>query len=156
MSEVVRTVAGWIRALRSGLRLGKFVSVGAIGAICDTAVLLVLVEGFGVLEEVAALAGIEASILLMFVLNERWTFPDSGRRSGGAVLRRLGRSHLVRSGGVVVQFALFVAVYRLLFVPVQVAGVDAWLVVAKLAGIAVGTLLNYVFESLFTWRVQQP
>lgn len=148
--------AGWLQALTSRVRLGKFVSVGAIGALCDTAVLLVLVEIGGVLEEVGALAGIEVSIVVMFLLNEHWTFPESGKQGFRATLRRLGRSHLVRSGAVIVQFLVFVVIYRLLFLSVSLFGIDMWLVVAKLSGIVLGTVINYIFESLFTWRVQKP
>ena len=148
-----KTIREWLRALMSWARIRKFVSVGVIGAVLDTAVLLVLVEAFGVLEEVAVLAGIEASILFMFLLNEYWTFSESGEQGRRASLNRLGRSHVVRFGGVVVQFAVFVAIYRSLFVPATVAGLDAWLLVAKLVGILIGTVVNYVFESLFTWRV---
>jgi putative flippase GtrA len=150
------TVLDWLRALMSWARIRKFVSVGVIGAVLDTAVLLLLVEGFGVLEEAAVLAGIEASILFMFLLNEYWTFSENGEQGRRASLNRLGRSHVVRFGGVVVQFAVFVAIYRSLFVPATVAGLDAWLLVAKLVGILIGTVVNYVFESLFTWRVQTP
>jgi len=145
----------WRRALASRVRLGKFVSVGAVGAVCDTTVLLVLVQVFGVLEEAATLAGIETSIVVMFLLNEHWTYADSGAGGYRASLGRLGRSHLVRSGGALTQFVVFVVVYRLLFVPVEVAGLDAWLLAAKVTGIGSGMVLNYVFETLFTWRVQR-
>ena len=147
-------LARWGAALASGRQLGKFVSVGAIGAACDATVLLVLVEGFGVLEEVAALAGIEVAILVMFTLNEGWTFRDSGEGGWRARGRRLGRSHAVRATGSLVQFVVFVVVYRLLFTSLTVAGIDAWLLVAKGSGIALGMCVNYVFETLFTWRVQ--
>jgi putative flippase GtrA len=150
------TVLDWLRALMSWTRIRKFVSVGVIGAVLDTAVLLLLVEAFGILEEAAVLAGIEASILFMFLLNEYWTFRESGEQGRQASLSRLGRSHMVRFGGVVVQFAVFVAIYRSLFVPATLFGLDAWLLFAKLVGILIGTVVNYVFESLFTWRVHAP
>lgn len=38
--------------------------------------------------------------------------------------------------------------------PVTLAGLDVWLLVAKGGGILLGTVLNYVFETLFTWRAQ--
>jgi putative flippase GtrA len=148
------SVLDWLRALKSWSRIRKFVSVGVVGAVLDTTVLLLLVELLGVLEEVAVLVGIEVSILSMFLLNEYWTFSENGQQGRRASAGRLGRSHVVRFGGVVVQFAVFVAIYRSLFVPATVAGLDAWLLVAKLSGVLVGTVVNYVFESLFTWRVQ--
>jgi len=144
---------GLLDVLTSRLRFGKFVSVGALGAVCDTTVLLVLVEVFGVLPELATLVGIETAILVMFLVNDHWTFASEGSAGRRSFLFRLGRSHAVRAGGSLTQFLVFVAVFRLLFVPVTVAGVDAWLLVAKATGIGVGMIVNYVFESLFTWRV---
>jgi putative flippase GtrA len=140
-------------ALASRLRFGKFVSVGVIGAVCDTAVLLFLVEVVGLLEEIAVLIGIETAIVVMFLVNDNWTFASEGKRDRRSWLGRLVRSHAVRSGGSLTQFVVFVTLYRLFFVSVQLFGVDAWLLVAKGSGIAVGMLVNYVFESLFTWQV---
>ena len=140
-------------SLVSGVRFGQFVSVGVIGAICDTTVLVVLTEVFGVLPEIATIVGIETAILVMFAINDNWTFDAEGEhRSLG---RRLLRSHAVRAGGSTTQFVVFVVVYRLFFLPLSFAGVDLWLLVAKAGGIGVGMFVNYVFESLFTWQVQQ-
>jgi len=143
----------YLSALNSRLRFGKFVSVGVVGAACDTAVLVFLVEVVGLLEEVAVLIGIETAILIMFLINDNWTFAEEGHRDRRSWFGRIARSHAVRSGGVVTQFLTFVVIYRLLFVPLTVFGVDAWLLVAKGSGIALGMLVNYVFESLFTWQV---
>jgi putative flippase GtrA len=143
----------WLTALAAPRRFGKFVSVGVVGAVFDTLVLLTLVEGFGVLEEVAVIVGIETAILVMFTLNDGWTFRDSGTGGWRATGRRLGRSHAVRATGSIVQFLVFVAVFRLPSVSLSVVGIDAWLLVAKATGIALGMLVNYVFETLFTWRV---
>jgi len=139
-------------ALRSRVRFGKFVSVGVVGAVCDTTVLVALTQ-LGVLPEVATLVGIETAILVMFAVNENWTFADHGAADGRSRLGRLARSHGVRAAGSLTQFVVFVAVFRGLPVTVLVVGVNLWLLVAKGGGIAVGMLVNYVFESLFTWRV---
>jgi putative flippase GtrA len=155
MSDDTGTPVPWYHALLSRARIGKFVSVGALGATADTVVLVILAEGFGLLEEAAVLAGIETSILLMFTLNEYWTFPEVGQHGHRALLRRLGRSHMVRSGAVVVQFLIFVVLYRFFFVSIRAVGIDLWLVAAKLGGIGIAFVLNYIMESLFTWRVQQ-
>jgi len=150
---------GWfderVQSLLSGVRFGKFVSVGVVGAVCDTTVLMILSEGFGVMPEIATLAGIETAILVMFLINDNWTFARAGREGRSPLFRRLARSHAVRTGGSLTQFAIFVVVYRLLFVEVSLVGIDLWILVAKGSGIAVGMLVNYVFESLFTWRVHQ-
>jgi putative flippase GtrA len=143
----------WLTALAAPRRFGKFVSVGVVGAIFDTIVLLTLVEAFGVLEEVAVIIGIETAILVMFTLNEGWTFRRAGTSGWRATGRRLARSHAVRAAGSLVQFLVFVTVFRLLFVSLTVAGIDLWLLVAKGGGVACGMLVNYIFETLFTWRV---
>ena len=144
---------GRLSALNSRLRFGKFVSVGVLGAACDTAVLLFLVEAVGVLEEVAVVAGIETAIIVMFLINDNWTFAGEGDGNRRSWFGRLARSHAVRSGGSITQFLVIVVIYRLLFVSVEVAGIDVWLLVAKGCGIALGMVINYVFESLFTWQV---
>lgn len=144
---------GRIDALASRGRIGQFVTVGVLGAACDTAVLLILVEWVGLLEEVAVLLGIETAILVMFVVNDRWTFAGAGATDRRSLFGRLLRSHGVRAAGGTAQFLVFVVVFRLFFVPVTVAGIDLWLLVAKGAGIGVGMVVNYVFESLVTWRV---
>jgi len=143
----------WITALAAPRRFGKFVSVGVVGAAFDTIVLLTLVEVFGVLEEVAVLVGIETAILVMFTLNEGWTFSEAGAGGWRATGSRLGRSHAVRAAGATVQFLVFVIIFRLPSVTLSVAGLDVWLLVAKGSGVACGMVVNYIFETLFTWRV---
>jgi putative flippase GtrA len=170
--DIETAVRERVGAIASGVRFGKFVSVGAVGAVCDTLVLLTLSEVVGAPPEVAWLAGVETAILVMFLVNEHWTFADHAGPDRGSVLARLQRSHLVRAGGVTTQFVIFEVVYRVLFVDVSLgdlslwtgltaglgvplAGLDLWLLVAKGLGIGVGMLVNYVFESLFTWRVHE-
>ena len=141
-------------ALRSRVRFGKFVSVGLVGAVCDTTVLVTLTQ-LGVLPEVATLVGIETAILVMFAINENWTFAEHGAGDGRSLLGRLARSHGVRAAGSLTQFVVFVAIFRGFSLTVLLAGVNLWLLVAKGGGIAVGMVVNYIFESLFTWRVHR-
>jgi len=142
-----------IGALRSRVRFGQFVSVGVVGAVCDVSVLVVLTEVGGLLPETATVVGIETAILVMFAINEQWTFAGEGRRDRESLFRRLVRSHGVRAAGTVTQFVVFVALLRGVGVTLPVAGVNLWLLVAKGSGIGVGMVVNYVFESLFTWQV---
>ncbi len=112
----------------------------------------------------------------MFAVNERWTFAGEGAPGRGPLLGRLRRSHLVRAAGSLTQFGVFVLVYRGLSASLTLgdlglwrafaaaaglgagafAGFDLWLLVAKGTGIGVGMVVNYVAESLFTWRVAAP
>jgi putative flippase GtrA len=143
---------GRVEALLSGVRFGKFVSVGAVGAAFDLAVSTLLILQFGVVGEVAKVAGAEVAIVVMFFINEHWTFAEEA--TGGALptLRRLLKSNLVRSGGVAVQF-LVVRSLGGLDVTLTAFGVDLWQLVPLPIAIGVSMLLNYVLESLVTWRV---
>lgn len=151
MSVVDRLRAG-IRALASADRLGQFVSVGVVGFAFDVTTATALSE-LGIFPEIAAFVGIEVAIVVMFLLNDNWTFAGEGRSGIRAALRRLATSNLVRGGGILVQLAVFVLVYRVLTMELTVVGVDGWFVVAKATGIGVGMMVNYVAESLLTWRV---
>ncbi|ESP89920.1 GtrA family protein [Candidatus Halobonum tyrrellensis] len=143
-----------LAALASGARIGQFVSVGVVGFVFDLTVSTALRE-LGVFPELAAAVGIETAVIVMFLLNDRFTFAQQGTRGLAATARRLARSNAVRLGGIAVQLATFTAVYRGLAVPLTVAGVDGWFVVSRAAGIGVGMAVNYVAESLFTWRVAE-
>jgi putative flippase GtrA len=138
--------------LVSAVRFGKFASVGVVGAAFDVTTATVLRE-LGVFPELAVFVGIEVAVVVMFLLNDRWTFATQGAAGIGAGLRRLLRSNLVRVGGIVVQLATFRLLFRVVALDVTVATVDGWFVVSKIAGIGAGMVVNYVAESLFTWRV---
>ncbi|WP_181686150.1 GtrA family protein [Halorhabdus salina] len=155
MSDADSRFGRHVKSLLSGVRFGKFVSVGVIGAICDTTVLMVLSEGLGLMPEIATLLGIETAILVMFVINDNWTFARAGADGNRSLVRRLARSHAVRAGGSLTQFTIFVIIYRQFFMEFSLVGIDLWILVAKGSGIAVGMVVNYVFESLFTWRVHR-
>ena len=139
-------------ALVSGVRFGQFVSVGALGAVVDTATVVVLTTQFAVYRGVAKLVGAELAIVLMFLVNDRWTFADAGEAGPAATAWRFFKSNLVRVGGVLVATGVFVAVSGLP-VSLPVGGTALWLVVANGVGILAGMVVNYVAESLVTWRV---
>lgn len=141
-----------LRTLASTGRVSRFVSVGVVGFVSDIATSTTLRE-LGVLPELAAFVGIEVAVVVMFLLNDNWTFAGEGTDGLRATLRRFATSNLVRVGGIAVQLVVFVGVYRLLFVNLQVFGIDAWFIVGRVTGIGVGMAVNYVAESLLTWRV---
>jgi putative flippase GtrA len=149
----VETVRLWVQSMASGVRFAEFASVGAVGAILDTSLLLALTGWFAVATPLAKLASAEAAILLMFAINEHWTFAGEG--DPGAWPRRLVKSNLVRVGGVLVATAVVTAMDAFVAVDIPVFGVDLWLVVANGAGIGAGLVVNYIAESLVTWRVHE-
>ncbi|MGQ4554429.1 GtrA family protein [Halobellus sp. GM3] len=141
-----------VDALVSGVRFGKFVSVGAVGAAFDMTTTTALIVGFGVLGEYAKLVGAEVAIVVMFAINERWTFAELGEPGAVPTVKRFLRSNLVRSGGLAVQF-LIVRALRQLDVSVVVAGFDLWQLIPIPIAIGASVVLNYVAESLLTWRI---
>lgn len=144
-----------IGSLLSGVRFGKFASVGVVGALFDNAVLAVSRLIVGLPEMLAKTAGVETAILVMFVVNERWTFAGEGADDRRSIARRLGRSHLVRSGGVAVQLSVYWVLTQQLTVTLYVFGVDLWFLAASPIAIAIAMVVNYVFESLFTWQIHR-
>jgi putative flippase GtrA len=141
-----------VDSLLSRSRFGKFVSVGAVGAVFDVTTATVLRE-LGVFPELAVFVGIEVAIVVMFLLNDNWTFAEQGAAGVGAALRRLLRSNLVRAGGIIVQLATFRFLFRVVALELTVVGIDGWFVFSKVAGIGTGMIVNYVAESVVTWRV---
>ena len=143
-----------IRALLSGVRFGKFASVGAVGAVFDLTTSSLLTVFLGVAPEIAKLVGAEVAIVVMFGINDRWTFAEHGREGPWPKLRRLLKSNLVRSVGLAVQ-VLVVRALSGLDVPLVVSGVDLWTLFTFPVAIAASVLVNYVAESLFTWRIAE-
>lgn len=135
-----------VRALASSVRFGQFVSVGVVGFFVDNAVLALCVELFGLSLLAAKLVGAETAIVVMFVLNERWTFADAGGSSPRELLRRFLTSNLVRVGGVGVATGVLLTLNGLFGV---------WYLLANVIGIGVGFVVNYTFESLVTWRIHR-
>lgn len=134
-------------------RIGRFVSVGAIGAIIETIIVTILTAGLGTGPLFAKAIGAEVSISTMFGINDQWTFATEGSTESYAVLQRWVKSHLVRTGGLTVSFATLYLLTNFLEISITVYGADFWPAVANFIGIGVGMVLNYVAESLITWDI---
>jgi putative flippase GtrA len=142
-----------VASLLSGARFGQFVSVGVVGALSDNVVLATLTLAAGVPELWAKAAGIETAIVVMFLVNEHWTFAGQGAAGRVPFAKRLVKSHLVRSGGVAVQLSVYWVLVSHLDITLDIMGADLWFLAASPIAIAVAMSVNYVFESLFTWQV---
>lgn len=140
--------------LMHGGRIGRFVSIGAVGFCFDVATATVLSE-LGIFPELAALIGIEVAVVVMFLLNDNITFATEGMAGAIPTFRRLLKSNFVRVGGITVQLLIFSGFYRGIDVMFMIASVDAWFIVSKAAGIGIGMIVNYIAESVLTWRVIQ-
>jgi putative flippase GtrA len=158
LPDPVADQLGRFEALASGVRIGQFVSVGAVGATAETIVVAALTTGLlgvSILPLAAKAVGAELSISLMFLVNDAWTFADEGAAGRDSLIRRWLRSHLVRLGGLAVGFTVLFVLTELTTVSVVLAGADVWPTLANGIGIGCGMVLNYVFESVFTWRVHE-
>ncbi|MFW5935603.1 MAG: GtrA family protein, partial [Halolamina sp.] len=80
--------------LLSGVRFGQIVAVGAAGAVVDMTVTVLLTSRVGFHPGLAKLLGAELAIVLMFLINDRWTFAEAGRVGLGPKVRRFLRSNL--------------------------------------------------------------
>ncbi len=96
----------------------------------------------------ANVAGFLVSVLTNFLLNEFWTFGDRAlHRSHTQLLRRLVKFYLVASLAGLVQ----IGVARLARSELQL--VDH---VAVLCGIALATVINFIANNVWTFRVKRP
>ncbi|QCC58053.1 GtrA family protein [Natrinema thermotolerans] len=143
LTEAVRTR---VRALFSPTRFGQFAGVGFVGATVDILVFAALSSVTSLVWIIAKLISWELGIIVIFAINERWTFASHGAVGTRAVVWRFLRSNIVRLGGL----AVTLAVLRVL---VEQFGV--WLVLANMVGIGIGFFVNYTCESLYTWQVHQ-
>lgn len=147
MSDSLRTVIRrLVGALYVPTRITQFAGVGVVGASVDVVALFLLVEltFFGPLG--AKVIAWEFSILVIFVINEYWTFARYGPMGPRALGRRFVRSNLVRFGGFLVTLGVLAGLHY---------GFGLWYVFANVVGIGVGFFVNYTFESLYTWKVHR-
>ncbi|WP_336330580.1 GtrA family protein [Haloarcula sp. CGMCC 1.2071] len=136
-------------------RIGRFISVGLIGATIETAIVGILTVFFGIGPIVAKAFGAETSISTMFAVNDRWTFAEKGEIGPVAFIRRWVKSHMVRLVGLLIAFLVLYLLTNVIEFSVSVATLDLWPSIANIIGIGVGMVLNYVAESLFTWDITE-
>lgn len=154
VDTIMDAVARRTRVLASGVRFGQFASVGVVGAVLDTTVTLTLSGSLGVNPDLAKFVGAEMAIVLMFLVNEHWTFADQGKAGLVPMARRLVTSNIVRGGGLAVQLVTYHFV-RQFDIELLVVGFDLYDVAAIGIAIGMGFIVNYLAESLVTWQVHK-
>lgn len=120
-------------------RFQKFLLVGAIGLAVNQGMLFALVSQVGMPVFAASPLAIALSMLVTFVLNERWTWSDRGE---GFVLHRALLYGSINSGGLIINWLLLVSLERL--------GMNYLL--ANLIGAGVAAVWNFSLNHAVTWR----
>jgi dolichol-phosphate mannosyltransferase len=119
----------------------KFAFVGLSGVLVNLGGYLLLERKLGLHFALACPLAIELSILSNFLLNNAWTFRH--RQTGFSVWKRLLRFHAVAGLAGVANYGAFLGL---------VSALHVYDVLANLAGILVGVLINYFLNSVWTWR----
>jgi len=119
----------------------KFAMVGTSGVFVNMGVLYLLTRHASLSIEFASPIAIECSILSNFFINNFWTFRK--RQTKVTFGRRIFRYHLVTGLAGIVNYLLLLLLVRVFHMH------D---LVANLIGIAVGTLINFFLNSLWTWK----
>jgi dolichol-phosphate mannosyltransferase len=125
-------------------RLVRFGIVGAFGVLVNSAVLVLLAEGFGIWPVAASLVATEVAILSNYSFNDRWTFRAAPSAVGWA--RRALLYNLVALGGLAISVGVLATLTEL---------VGVHYLLANLCGIASATAWNYLANSSVTWTILQ-
>ncbi len=143
------------RHRREAKRFAKFATVGALGAVTDFTVLNTLVQVFGLLPIVANAFSFTAAVLQNFVLNRRWTFPESRSRDPRRQLAQFATVSVIGLGINTLVFG-FVDHLLLPFWTELVHSADVGFILsynfAKLFAIGVVLFWNFTANRLWTYR----
>ncbi len=135
---------GWLRSMRRthGGRFIRFALVGTSGVLVNYAVLIFLVEAFGLNRLIAVALANETAILSNFFFNNLWTFGDAGRHR--PVLIRAARYNAFGLGGLLVS----VTVLGLL-----TYGLGLQYLVANAFAIGMAMTWNYLSNARWTFAI---
>jgi dolichol-phosphate mannosyltransferase len=115
--------------------------VGISGVFVNLGLYIILTRLFNIDFKIAAPIAIEVSILTNFTFNYIWTFKR--RNSDSHWFTKLTKYHIVAGIAGIANYINFLALIYLL---------SMFDIIANLVGIAVGTLINYSLNSVWTWR----
>lgn len=145
----------YARGNREVKRFAKFAIVGAAGSVTDFTVLNVLVQLFGFKPVWANTFSFAAAVIQNFMLNRRWTFPESKQRQAG---RQLVQFALVSIIGLGINTLILATVDHLLInfwihlVGHEHLGFTISYNFAKLVAIGVVLFWNFAGNRLWTYR----
>ena len=120
----------------------RFLAVGGATYLVNQALLVAFYEGAGLGLLAASVLALEASILVRFALNDRWTFRSRCRRS---LWQRFYRSNVTSFGSPVIALAC---------VNLLTPALGISYLVANSIGIALGLTWNWLCSSRVVWDQQ--
>lgn len=143
--DVLRHLAALTADSPADSRLWKFLLVGTSGAAVNVLVFWAIHHVLGGRVLMAGtVAGLVATFT-NFLLNNAYTWADRRRRSTSSFAQRLGKYYVATWAGYAVYLGLLSALTYVGVIPM----------LANLAAIGVGGLLNYVAHNAWTWREQR-
>jgi dolichol-phosphate mannosyltransferase len=120
-------------------RFQKFLLVGAIGLGVNQGLLFALVDWGAWPVAIASPVAILVSMVVTFLLNERWTWHDRGT---GPILHRALLYGSINSGGLLINWFLLVSLHDM--------GLNY--LIANLFGAGVAAIWNFTLNHVITWR----
>ena len=122
----------------------RFLAVGGVAYVVNQALLVALYEGTALTLLPASVLALEASILVRFGLNDRWTFRS---RYGGPLWQRFYRFNLSSFGSPLIALA---------GVNLLTPALGVSYLVANSVGIALGLAWNWYWASHVVWAAVRP
>jgi putative flippase GtrA len=120
-------------------RFPKFLLVGAVGLGVNQGVLFALVDQASLAVAMSSPIAIFLSMIMTFILNERWTWHDRGQ---GRILHRAMLYGSINSGGLLINWLTLVSLHQM--------GLDY--LVANLIGAGIAAVWNFSLNHALTWR----
>ncbi|MBD3169561.1 MAG: hypothetical protein GF307_08765 [candidate division Zixibacteria bacterium] len=128
------------------VRFIKFSIVGGSGVLVNMGMLYILTEWIGIHYVISAVAAIELSIIVNFLLNDIWTWGDRKDLTGSRFFTRMLKYNISAAA------AAFTGNFITLIVLTELFGV--YYIFSNLAGIAVGVLINFFLNDRWTYRIK--
>jgi putative flippase GtrA len=121
-------------------RFQKFLVVGAIGLAVNQALLYLLHGQGGLRIPIASPLAILFSMVVTFMLNERWTWHDRG---SNPILHRLLAYAPINTVGLLINFGVLTFLHN---------RHDVHYLLANLVGAGVAAVWNFALNNVITWR----
>ncbi len=123
-------------------KYGKFATIGALGALINTALLYLFTDVAGLHYMISGALSIEAAIVSMFFLNNHFTFSPV-KRGIRQIIDGLIVSNIVRSVGVVAQLGILYLLTDYF---------EMYYLVSNIIAIFISSILTFIGENRYNWN----